>query len=356
MKSCEDVAFQYSYGGGGLPIDLRRAASLHEKACDGGEIDACDSLAYAYRAGAGVARDEARAAQLMRKVCEAPAPREDEPGLAMAHLRKCANYAEYLLTGVGAPKNETLAAHHFEKACEAGAFEICPHFARLLADGRGVPRNPARAAEIFEMACDGGAVACSEAAAVYSTGKGVARDPVKAADFGERAIAVLAQACREQGLLEHCESVVRTYSTPGVRPPVPVDAIKRLEMACELGIAKACHVAAQKYANGIWVAKDAQRAATLETRSRAFSDTSRTKAVLERACETGGGVDCYLLGDAHLKGNKDWDVPVDERRARELIRKSCTAGHSDDVECRVAGAQDVNEEREKLKDTRPCDG
>jgi TPR repeat protein len=44
MLACENLAWTYANGGGGLVKDEAKAVELFRKACDGGEEDACDKL------------------------------------------------------------------------------------------------------------------------------------------------------------------------------------------------------------------------------------------------------------------------------------------------------------------------
>ena len=68
-------------------------------------------------------------------------------------------------------------------------------------------------------------------------------------------------------------------------------------------------------------------------------------------------MDCYLLGDAYRNGKSEWNVPKDEKRARELFAKGCPDGTNDgSVECREVSILPLMDRVEKLKnDRRPCE-
>jgi uncharacterized protein len=54
-----------------VPRDLKRAALLHEKACDMGAMRDCARLAEMYERGLGVREDAKRAVRLYARACEA---------------------------------------------------------------------------------------------------------------------------------------------------------------------------------------------------------------------------------------------------------------------------------------------
>ena len=56
--------------GDGVTRDVARAATLFQRACDGGEARGCYALAVSYNTGVGVTQDLARAATLFRQACD----------------------------------------------------------------------------------------------------------------------------------------------------------------------------------------------------------------------------------------------------------------------------------------------
>ena len=110
--------------GQAVPQDFARAASLFQKACDGGAAIGCKNLGVCFHEGKGVTQDLSRAAVFL------------------------------------------------EKACDGGLVEGCGILSDLYADGRGVPKDLARANAILERAAkqlqsecnDGLAASCTELA------------------------------------------------------------------------------------------------------------------------------------------------------------------------------------------------
>ena len=59
------------YGNGvGVTQDFERAVSLHQKACDGGNMRGCYNLGFMYQNGTGVPQDINQALRLYRQACE----------------------------------------------------------------------------------------------------------------------------------------------------------------------------------------------------------------------------------------------------------------------------------------------
>jgi hypothetical protein len=56
--------------GDGVAVDTSRAATLFQRACDGGEFSGCLSVGFQYADGNGVARDDARAVAFYSKACD----------------------------------------------------------------------------------------------------------------------------------------------------------------------------------------------------------------------------------------------------------------------------------------------
>ncbi|RLB50858.1 MAG: hypothetical protein DRI90_23390, partial [Deltaproteobacteria bacterium] len=58
-------------GAAGMDKDAKKAATLNEQACLGGDKVGCARLGLLYALGHGVAKDKARAAQLHKDACTA---------------------------------------------------------------------------------------------------------------------------------------------------------------------------------------------------------------------------------------------------------------------------------------------
>jgi TPR repeat protein len=69
MESCCQLGEQYAAGWKGTPWDERQAAALFERACNGNSANGCQQLGDAYFYGIGVAKDEGKGAELLKKSC-----------------------------------------------------------------------------------------------------------------------------------------------------------------------------------------------------------------------------------------------------------------------------------------------
>jgi hypothetical protein len=353
VKSCESAASYFSYGTY-VPKDLVRAAALYQKACDADALMACESLASLLERGEGVPRDDARAATLFRKVCESIPP-HDASALIAGHIRMCIPFADRLAAGKGFPKDEARAAGYYDTACEVGAFDACWRLAQLMVDGRGVAPDPAKAAELIDLVCSNSfGTGCEEGAAMFRKGrKGLPKDLKKARELDAMVLMWVASACDMHGL--DCDDVGKGYASPTAPVQDPKTAVSQLDRACALGSVLSCRVLARRILEGKWAPRDASRAAALNARARDLDDPVRAIPMLERECSARGGPDCYVLGTALLRGHDTWKVTRDEKRGRELIFKSCSAGTGLDAECRHAGGLSYEAQQEAGNGTAACD-
>ena len=69
MLGCNELGVMYGTGEG-VAKDLARAATLYQRACDGGEMWGCVNLGVMYGTGEGVARDRPRAIDLYQQACD----------------------------------------------------------------------------------------------------------------------------------------------------------------------------------------------------------------------------------------------------------------------------------------------
>jgi uncharacterized protein len=68
----------------------------------------------------------------------------------------CANLANMYEKGAGVAKDEEKAAKLSEKACEAGSALGCTNLGKLYENGQGVAKDVAHAVQLYERACDAG--------------------------------------------------------------------------------------------------------------------------------------------------------------------------------------------------------
>lgn len=106
--------------------DHKKAAAFFQRSMTRGNVDAVYSLAFLYRNGQGVEKDEARATQLLKQAA-------DEH-----HLPGMIDYAISLFNGRGAAADETGAAAYLIRAAWRNAPVAQNRLARMYAAGRGV--------------------------------------------------------------------------------------------------------------------------------------------------------------------------------------------------------------------------
>lgn len=91
----------------------KQDVTLLEKACDAGEMSACNDLGIAYAKGYGVKRDQIQATKLFAKACVSNI------------YDACYNLGEARVNGKGVRKNTQKAKALFKKACEGGHQQAC---------------------------------------------------------------------------------------------------------------------------------------------------------------------------------------------------------------------------------------
>jgi TPR repeat protein len=97
------------------------------------------------------------------------------------HMQAAYDLATLYRNGAGVPKDEAKAAALLAKAAEAGHAAAQVEYAIMLANGKGVPKNEAEAVKVLRSAAErGNPVAQNRLARAYSAGFGVAPDRVEA--------------------------------------------------------------------------------------------------------------------------------------------------------------------------------
>ena len=133
--SCSMLGVMYELGRG-VPLDVRRARSLYQQSCDGGNARACGNL------GALVLREPSlgapeRALELLRSACDA------------VDARACATLGAAHLEGGAAPASPAEARRLLELACDRGEPSGCV----ALALGLARSGDEARADTLLARAC-----------------------------------------------------------------------------------------------------------------------------------------------------------------------------------------------------------
>jgi TPR repeat protein len=143
------------------------AVDAMQRACDAGNAGACHNLGHVYTGTEGVAADVERAKHFYERACDGGV------------VQGCSSLAAIEMREGGGDK--TRAAGHFGKACDAGDASGCANLAAMYSLGQGVARDPARAAALLERACGAGlGVACARLGEAYARGDGVPADPARA--------------------------------------------------------------------------------------------------------------------------------------------------------------------------------
>ncbi len=106
--------------------DFKKAAEFFNRAADLGDLDATYSLAFFYRNGQGVEKDEERATALLKQAAD------------QHHLAAMIDYAISLFNGRGTKADEDGAAAYLVRAAWRNAPVAQNRLARMYAAGRGV--------------------------------------------------------------------------------------------------------------------------------------------------------------------------------------------------------------------------
>ena len=267
-----DASTQFSQGlkyenGDGVPIDLRKAAELYQKAADQGNARAQVNLGWLRENGWGVPKDLGKARELYQKAAD------QGNQSAIEKLNKLSTPAAPKLSnqenaatwfgdgwryryGQGVPKDLSKAAELYQKAADQGDVNAQYRLAQLYEKGDGVPQDFRKAAELYQKAADRGATAAQYYLGVfYEKGQGVPKDLSKAAELYQKAAdggAVFAQI--NLGLLyEKGEGVPKDLSK----------AAELYQKAADRGNAKAQDALGWLYENGEGVPKDLEKAKEL---------------------------------------------------------------------------------------------
>jgi TPR repeat protein len=120
-SACAIVATRAERGDG-VPRDLTRAVTLHERACDLRDALSCIAAAHMHSAGIGVSPNRARQMDLLATACK------------LGDATACSVPAKAYASGAGVPRDAKRARELWEHACAAGLEPAC----EAIADA-GVP-------------------------------------------------------------------------------------------------------------------------------------------------------------------------------------------------------------------------
>lgn len=233
------------------------AAGELERACSGGDEQACLLLADLLDEGLGVLKDEARASSLRNESCT-----------ARNYGHGCYLLGDALLEK-GSAAQVAEGVELFQRACELGHLEGCERYGTALQLGKGVAAiDVAAALEVYSATCDKGhASSCRRLGSIYKKGQLAEHDASRTVHFYER-------AC-ELGDIYSCNELGDIHLTGlDAIAKSPDRAARFFESACELGEGRSCYRLSQLLQRG-----DAP-------------DLERIEGLLEKACAQGEPKGC----------------------------------------------------------------
>jgi uncharacterized protein len=288
----------------------RNPLSSLRKSCDADDARACAELARRYRAGDGVERDLAKAAEALQDGCEA-----GEPAL-------CVEAGRAVLRGEGVKPDPALARELFGDACTQRTHAGCLDLALMLQNGTGVPRDRQAATVLFGKACAANdAIACQLHGDAYYIASGVERDVKVAERSYRRACALdLPSACtkvadllRLAGDMAHAQEL---YKKSCAAEETDACTILALDKGCEtrescLDLADLC----SDHLSGFSV----------------LAEPALARVPCEKACQGGVGEACDNLAEMYQDGS---GVPRDAAQAAALRKRACSLGDRDACDVR----------------------
>lgn len=267
-----------------LPPAERQAHTL-ARACEGGDVEACDRLGAAYWSGYGVAQHRFHALSLWEYTCAR--------GIGSACEQAADVYADGKLLRPNPERVDAL----LERGCAADRATACTRLGALAMTGRTSTPNPRRAVKLWRKACSGGdADGCRQLALATIEGRGTSQDP-------EAGIALLVGACDAKSA-EACRQLAGFHRAGIFVPKSEAEAEKAELRACEFGDGTSC--------------------TELGLRARSTGEAEVARKHLEAGCTRGDPRGCALLGDLHALGADG--VPIDPDRAAQAYAEACRGG------------------------------
>jgi hypothetical protein len=213
---------------GGALYDSKRyeeARPLFQKACDGGNMDGCNSLGFLYLEGHGLPKDYLQARLFFQKACDG------------GDMGGCNNVGWLYQEGQGLPKDYVQARLFFQKACDKGALKACTNLGSLFEDGQGETKDYVQARLLYQKACDfgnrgGDLAACNNLGFLYLEGHGLPKDYVQARLFFQK-------VC-DEGVPMGCNNLGFLYFKGYGVPKDKAKARSLYQRACDGGVQDAC--------------------------------------------------------------------------------------------------------------------
>ena len=285
--ACTRVARLYKTGRTGR-IEKARAVAAYERGCEAGDVAACDTAGAAY-----IRRDLAKAEQYRIKACELGSGEGCQLAASFARERedpaskeKAKQYAERGLS-------------LFTKACTGGDPKGCYGLGNAVRpdDEAQAQKYFREAMAIWQKSCDGGDhYGCYRVAIAYGEETGVGFDP-------ERSRRMLEASCGAAHL-DSCAELAHLFKSSDTRADDP-RAAELFARACAAGIEERmpCREAGFMLSDGDGAPPDKPRAVKL----------------LDNGCQLGDEWACFKLGTMLVEGD---GVPADPARGAELTRSA----------------------------------
>lgn len=270
-QSCVLLGFRYR-DGEGVPKDPVKAGALQEKACNAGYGGGCVSLAFLWEDGA-LGDDVAKVIRLRIRGCEL----KDGSG--------CHHLGQMYLTGEGVTQDVARAIKLYEQACdELEDGDSCMELHFMLEKGDVIPRDKKRSDAYYERGCDLEALLCVMAFNGY--------------------LNPLEDSCEKGGLASCLEVGHMHLSGEAYLKVDEAEASKYFQKACDGNLADACATLG-------WV---------FDYSKQTPRNPAKAVANYQKACTGKYAYGCQMLGIHYLRGD---GVPMDERRAADLLRTAC---------------------------------
>jgi serine/threonine protein kinase len=286
--SCQKFAKALDTGVGASK-NLKRAASMYQKACDAGSGAACNNLGVLAATGEGVPKDLVKAFGLYDQGCNQSDP------------TACVNQGSMEFSGNGVPVSKELATHHFLRGCDLGNTAGC--VALSDAYGSGPLKDPAKSYEFARRACEANnKTGCAQEVLALVLGNGVPKDV-------QGGISQLDGMCTNQQQPAACEDLAKLYSG-GLSRDVASDAIKQRDYthkACLAGSTLYCGI------EHVLAKGDSLQSKGLQN-----------YALLKANCDKGDLVQCTLLGENLISGKGG--IAVDKDKGNALLKDACAKG------------------------------
>jgi TPR repeat protein len=267
-------------GDGGL--DPAELAGPLDRKCNGGDLEACRSLAVMYAEGTGVSPDPPRATALFRQACNG------------GNLPACNHLALALAEGMGVERQPQNAVEVYQRACDGGYKLACRNLGLMLRDGRGIAADPVRAEALLDKACKGGVpLACTAAGdldALRAVKGGAARYKEMIAHYKQGCEAGDPTACRQLGI---------AYLEGKGIPKSASAAAVWLERACMPDDPVACRLLGVMRLQG--AARDVERGRQLLARACDAKDDEACRML--RAADSAAADDAGVVGDGGAAAN-----------------------------------------------------